>query len=177
MAPGHPPTPPRLPLPGHVASEKRPCHCHFCLPPGWGALSVIHMMVSLGSNPQGHKGLWQGCQLDLSPCSNSGWGPLCNVRVQAERALCPVCSEFIWDLSVSQPCRLGPALCSMPVLHSMWHSRPGGMPGVGPRRSLHGLDFLPVLCSFVPSGKIEDPASCVEPNCPLHRNQPLAEGH
>lgn len=118
-----------------------------------GVFSVIHMMVSLGSDPQGHRYPWEGCWLDLSPCSNSGGGPACYVHVQVDRALCPG-SEVIHHLSVAWPCWLGPAVCPTPVLLSTLYSRRGGRPDYGTRKVLHVLDFLPVLCNFVPSGKI-----------------------
>ena len=89
LAPGHPPGPrPRHPLPGHVASGKRPCLCHFCLPGGMGIL--------------GQAASWTYSWLDL----DLFWlqlGACMTAHAQ-------VCLEVSQHLSVAWPCWLGPAL-------------------------------------------------------------------
>lgn len=83
-------------------------HFHFCLHPWLGCLSDIHMMVPVGSDPQGHRCPWQGCRLDLSSCSEVGGLQVKPVPKGKEQF---TCSDVIWHLSVAWPHWLG-LLCA-----------------------------------------------------------------
>lgn len=153
VASGHPRTLQRPPLPCHVANKRRPCHCHFCLPPGWGALSVIHMMVHWDPTRRGIGILGKA----------AGWTQVLVLTQVGVLHVILMSSqiELLAQVFRGHPaCKCGMALlawaCSVSSTSTPQHlySRHGGMPGCGTRRVLHILDFLPMLCNLVPSGKI-----------------------
>lgn len=152
MASGPPPPPPRLPLPGSVAVVKRSCPCYFCLPSWLGhplchPHDVFHWDLTLG-----------GTGVLAEP--PAGPQPLVLTQVGGPSLSCVprqvapfvrVCLQVIGHLSVVGPCWPGPAL---PALFALCTAGTGACAVGGTGRALHVFSFFPMLCSFVPSGKI-----------------------
>lgn len=105
----------------------------------------------------------------LSPCAHSGWG-LHEMAGPRQGGLFRQVSSLITrHPGVAWPARPPSRSSSAPVQQA-WGCLRGGT-----GRALHVLD-LPVLCSFVPSGKCRTPPPAAQPICPPHRSRPLAPG-
>lgn len=136
------------PLPGLLAPH----------PPGWAALCA-HTGQCPWDLTLGHRGparLLAGPQ----PRSDSGWGHG-GACVQADGAPPQVCPE-----SPAPKCSVarGPALGPSPV---SWAPRAG----VAACRS--SWMSLPCCAASLPQETVQGPDSCIDPNCPLHRDQRL----